>query len=90
MQILLLMKKYYTIFVGFCILYLLLSVIDLLWQINQWYLSLSGLLVWSLLFWIAVQEMRTSVKSDWKFKNWLFLITSFLALFLTAFRLVVR
>lgn len=85
------MKKYYTIFIIFCLLYLILFTVDvLICQIDKLCFSISIILVWSMLFLIAIKQMLMTVKTKRKFKHYFFIMVSFLTLFLTIFRMIMR
>lgn len=83
------MKRNYTFFIVVCLLYSMLSVIDIIYRIDKLYLSIGNTLLWAAVFLVAIEQM-SKVKVDRKAKHYVGVILAFFLLLLAIFRMITR
>lgn len=84
------MKKEQLFFVICCLLYILLSAIDLFFfPVDVLYLSLGSILVWGVLCFMAIKDLIVIDKTKRSFKHYLFALTASILFLLIVIRFVI-
>lgn len=84
------MKTYHIVFCTLCLLYITIVALSYLVPVKPLFISICGILLWSMLAVVASKQMLITPKPNRRFKHYFFVFVSLLLLALTIFRIITR